>query len=87
MVLFIVLLEVMLVKVVRRVRLCLYMGYEEILGVFNYVFCSKKEKKNCEFWDFGEWFWDGIYVEIVFVIYVFVRCNGDFCSVFVLFWC
>lgn len=46
---FTVLLEVMLAKAARRARSRLHMGQEEILGVFNHVFCSKKEKKNREF--------------------------------------
>lgn len=49
-----VLLGTMLVRAARRARSRLHMGQEEILGVFNHVFCSRK-KKSREFLIFISW--------------------------------
>lgn len=50
-----VLLGTMLVRAARRARSRLHMGQEEILGVFNHVFCSRKKKKSREFLIFISW--------------------------------
>lgn len=82
-----VLLGTMLVRAARRARSRLHMGQEEILGVFNHVFCSRKKKKSSVF-DFhilGEGMtsrWT--HAETVFVIHVFTRGNGNYCGVLVL---